>query len=108
MCCFYYPCVLFFSRFPYPNNQNGQLEFVVSANGPMGIAFDSVNHHLYWTEVGNGQIMRCNADGSNKKTIFYETQPGVLSINIENRFVLKSNCMCLDVLSKCNVYAVYE
>ncbi|XP_052080319.1 low-density lipoprotein receptor-related protein 8-like isoform X2 [Mytilus californianus] len=74
-------------KFPYPNNQTVQFETVVSANGPLGIAFDSVNHHLYWTEDGKGKIMRCNADGTNKTTIFDETEPGVLSIDIENRWI---------------------
>ncbi|CAG2223665.1 unnamed protein product [Mytilus edulis] len=31
--------------------------------------------------------MRCNADESNKTTMFDETQPGALSIDIENRWI---------------------
>lgn len=45
--------------------------------------------------------MRCNSDGTNKITIFNETQPGGLSIDIENRFAMKINCMGLKVLIQC-------
>ncbi|VDI62041.1 Hypothetical predicted protein [Mytilus galloprovincialis] len=74
-------------KFPYPSNQTVQFEFVVSTNGPLGIAFDSVNKHIYWTEDNKGKIMRCNADGTNKTTILDERQPSALSIDIENRWI---------------------
>ncbi|VDI77712.1 Hypothetical predicted protein, partial [Mytilus galloprovincialis] len=74
-------------KFPYPNNQTVQFEIVVSTNPIIGIAFDSVNKHIYWTEDEKGKIMRCNKDGTNKTTIFEETQPGGLSIDIENRWI---------------------
>ncbi|CAG2223666.1 unnamed protein product [Mytilus edulis] len=77
-------------KFPYPNNQTVQFEIVISTNSTIGIAFDSVNKHIYWTEDATGKIMRCNADGTNKTTIFEETEPGALSIDIENRFVKRT------------------
>ncbi|XP_071148455.1 low-density lipoprotein receptor-related protein 8-like isoform X2 [Mytilus edulis] len=77
-------------KFPYPNNQTVQFEIVVSVNAPLGIAFDSVNKHIYWTEDEKGKIMRCNADGTNKTTILDETQPSALSIDVENRWIYYS------------------
>ncbi|CAG2209911.1 unnamed protein product [Mytilus edulis] len=50
---------------------------------PLGLAFDSVNHHLYWTDDVEGRIMRCNADGSNKTTVLVETEPAALTIDIK-------------------------
>ncbi|XP_071148459.1 low-density lipoprotein receptor-related protein 8-like [Mytilus edulis] len=74
-------------KFPYPNNQTVQFEIVVSTNAILGIAFDSVNKHIYWTEDDKGKIMRCNKDGTNKTTIYDETQPGALAIDVENRWI---------------------
>ncbi|VDI19337.1 Hypothetical predicted protein, partial [Mytilus galloprovincialis] len=74
-------------RFPYPSNQKIQFETVVSSRNPLGLAFDSVNHHLYWTDDVEGRIMRCNADGSNKTTVLVETEPAALTIDIKNRWM---------------------
>lgn len=74
-------------RFPYPINQTIKVETVVLANNPVGIAFDSINRHLFWTEDHAGKIMRCNTNGSNKTTIHTEIAPSALTIDIDNRFV---------------------
>lgn len=77
-------------RFKYPNNQSAILEPVARASSKIiGVAFDSMNSHLYWTENGGniGRIMRCNSDGSDIKHILTESQPSVLTLNIANRFV---------------------
>ncbi|XP_052080960.1 low-density lipoprotein receptor-related protein 4-like isoform X2 [Mytilus californianus] len=78
-------------RFPYPNNKTIVFESVVSGNQPGGIAFDSANSHLYWTEPKEGNIMRCNSDGSNVITIINGTgTPAALTIDIANRWMYYS------------------
>lgn len=52
------------------------------------MAFDSVNSHLYWTEISPGRILRCNPDGSNVTVLLNETEPTALTIDIQNRFVI--------------------
>lgn len=79
-------------RFPYPINHTVLLETIVTTIYPVGIAFDSVNGHIYWTETHNpGKIMRCNSDGSNVTIIVYETKPTALTLDIQNRFVVLVN-----------------
>ncbi|CAC5410065.1 unnamed protein product [Mytilus coruscus] len=74
----------------YPSNQSAMFETVVVANSEIiGVAFDSVNNHLYWTEnIGNrGNIMRCNSDGSNIRNILSESHLSVLTLDAENRLI---------------------
>ncbi|VDI81258.1 Hypothetical predicted protein [Mytilus galloprovincialis] len=72
--------------FSYPANQTVMLVSIVSTNKPFGIAFDSVNRHLYWTEL-KGRIMRCNPDGSNVTILLYDTLPSALTLDIQNRWI---------------------
>ncbi|VDH92243.1 Hypothetical predicted protein, partial [Mytilus galloprovincialis] len=64
------------------------LETIVTTIYPVGISFDSVNGHIYWTETYNpGKIMRCNSDGSNVTIIVYETKPTALTLDTQNRLI---------------------
>lgn len=78
-----------FCRFRYPNTQKVIFETIVAAQNPNGVAFDSVNKHLYYTEYDyDGTIMRCDSDGSNATTISSERYPYLLTLDIQNRLVL--------------------
>ncbi|CAC5390805.1 VLDLR [Mytilus coruscus] len=74
-------------RFPYPNNHTVMLGTIVSTIYPVGIAFDSVNSHLYWTEISPGRIMRCNPDGSDVTILLNENKPTALTLDIQNRWI---------------------
>lgn len=66
-----------------------KFESIVSSHAPIGMAFDSINSHLYWTEDSTtGTIMRCNSEGSDVTFIYNATKPSVLALDINNRFVL--------------------
>lgn len=60
----------------------------ISYSYPYGIAFDSVNRHVYWTELIPGKIKRCDPDGSNVIVLFTEDGPTVLTLDIQNRCVV--------------------
>ncbi|XP_071178161.1 very low-density lipoprotein receptor-like isoform X2 [Mytilus edulis] len=62
-------------------------ENVVSTSYPFGIAFDSVNNHLYWTELSSGRIQRCNMDGSNVTFLLIGDRPTSLTLDKKNRWL---------------------
>lgn len=64
------------------------LETVITTHSPFGLVIDSVNHHLYGTELDNDRIMRCNADGSNLTILLYEDNPAAITLDIQNRCVI--------------------
>ncbi|XP_071178159.1 protein cueball-like isoform X1 [Mytilus edulis] len=75
-------------RFPYPNDFTVVFESIVSASYPVGISFDSVNNHLYWTELYYpGSVMRCNTDGTDLRVILNETQPAAIALDMHNRWI---------------------
>lgn len=75
-------------RFSYPTNQTVMSESIVTTSSPFGISFDSVNRHLYWTELSStGRIKRCNPDGSNVTVLLNEAVPSVLTLDIQNRWI---------------------
>ena len=47
----------------------GERRVVYDLDNPFGIAVDSVNRHLYWTEPASGTIKRSNLDGTRIRTI---------------------------------------
>lgn len=63
---------------------------------PDGIAIDAVNHHIYWTNMGehwdqnNGFIERVDFNGSNRSTIIPTGStftPKQLQLDLENRYI---------------------
>ncbi|VDI27720.1 Hypothetical predicted protein [Mytilus galloprovincialis] len=75
-------------RFSYPSNASVTFATVVVSNSKIiGVAYDSLNAHLYWAEVDTGKIMRCKADGSELTNIRNETHPSVITIDIDDRLI---------------------
>ncbi|CAC5397307.1 LRP4 [Mytilus coruscus] len=78
------------NRFRYPAKCI-KLQIVVSTRDrPAGIAIDSVQGHVYWTEsiYEKGRIVRCNFDGSNVIAIFESLEfPFVIRLDIKNRWM---------------------
>ncbi|VDI81261.1 Hypothetical predicted protein [Mytilus galloprovincialis] len=75
-------------RFSYPTNHTVMSESIVTTSSPFGISFDSVNRHLYWTELSStGMIKRCNPDGSNVTVLLSEIKPTALALDIQHRWI---------------------
>lgn len=72
----------FFSRFPYPS-ENIALQYVVSTtSGPVGVAVDSANDHVYWVEDGGNTLSRCKSDGTNVTVV-------VVSNSLSRTFMIR-------------------
>ncbi|VDI59316.1 Hypothetical predicted protein [Mytilus galloprovincialis] len=77
-------------------------ETVVHTIKPVGIAFDSVNNHVYWTEHSHGKIMRCNADGSNVTIILNETEPSAITLDVHNRWIYYGQKLSVSKIFRAN------
>ncbi|VDH94870.1 Hypothetical predicted protein [Mytilus galloprovincialis] len=60
---------------------------MVSTVTPLGIAFDSVNRNLYWSESQADKIKRCNPDGTNVTFRLTENRPSAIKLDIHNRWI---------------------
>lgn len=62
---------------------------IVTEYYPVGVAIDTVNSHVYWTEqlAFSRQIRRCNFDGTNPVVILNEKSPWAISLDLINRLV---------------------
>ncbi|CAG2249887.1 unnamed protein product [Mytilus edulis] len=77
-------------KFNYTTVENIILETViVTEYYPVGVAIDTVNSHVYWTEqlALSRQIRRCNFDGTNPVVILDEKSPWAISLDLINRLI---------------------
>ncbi|CAC5377277.1 LRP2 [Mytilus coruscus] len=76
-------------RFPYPSNNTTLQTVVQSLSNPTGLAVDSANDHIYWTDDGTYRLSRCNLDGSNATMLSTFIDPWVIRLDVTNRHELK-------------------
>ncbi|XP_052067593.1 low-density lipoprotein receptor-related protein 6-like [Mytilus californianus] len=53
------------ARFPYPSENRTLQTIVQTEQYPIGIAVDSANGHIYWTDISTHELSRCVLDGTN-------------------------------------------
>ena len=54
-------------RVRYPSEEKSAPEVIAKTVTPSSIAVDTVDNHVYWVQYGlNGNIIRCNLNGSNE------------------------------------------
>ena len=92
------------NRFPYPA-QNAVIEkFVNTGSGPAGIAIDSENGHVYWTEYQSNRLMRCSVARSNEVHITTLTSPFSVRIDVLNRYISYTTLEHNDIKSAKHTY----
>lgn len=76
-----YRDLFLFSRLSYPAKVKTAPETIIRADYITGVAVDTINDHLYWSEHKNHQIGRSDLDGSNRKVFLAVTAPIDLEID---------------------------
>ncbi|VDH93302.1 Hypothetical predicted protein, partial [Mytilus galloprovincialis] len=88
-----------------PTSSATNLEDIVLDNIdiPDGIAVDSVNDHIYWTDKGLKRIMRSNLDGSDKTLILGTglENPRAIELDTANRWIYFSDWGSTPKIEKC-------
>lgn len=81
--------VILIYRINYPSIDKTPAEVIIIGSYPSGIAVDSINDHLYWTDIGRGSIFRSNIDGLNTITILNNIYSLVIELDIRNGYGLR-------------------
>ncbi|CAC5362614.1 LRP8 [Mytilus coruscus] len=79
-------------RLRYPSEKTYNIENVTMTNSPVNLAIDTLYKHVYWSEYNNGNLLRCNLDGSNKSFILHDSigYMYALTLDIQNRWLYYS------------------
>lgn len=73
-------------RFQYPS-KNRVLQTVVQTGvSPAGLAIDSANNHLYWSDHDEQTVSRCNLDGTHVTVLTTLATPYVIRLDVKNRY----------------------
>ncbi|VDI38277.1 Hypothetical predicted protein [Mytilus galloprovincialis] len=91
-------------RYPPTSNETTLEDIVLdNINTPIGIAVDSVNDHIYWTDTGLQRIMRSNLDGSNTTLILGTglENPRAIELDTANRWIYFSDWGSIPKIEKC-------
>ncbi|XP_076104146.1 von Willebrand factor D and EGF domain-containing protein-like [Mytilus galloprovincialis] len=93
------------SRIKYQSSNNGTVEVIITEDimTPDGIAIDSVNDHLYWTDTGIDKVMRSNLDGS-VRTVILDTdlqEPRAIVLDTSNSLMYLSDWGTTPKIEKC-------
>lgn len=93
------------SRLKYPFNNREVAEVIITddIHTPDGIAIDSVNDHLYWTDTGIDKVMRSNLDGSSR-TVILDTnlqEPRAIVLDEANSMMYLSDWGTNPKIEKC-------
>ena len=59
-------------------NSNETEKIVIDVDYTDGIAYDWINHNVYWTDASNDHIMMAGGDGSNPRVIANTTVNGTV------------------------------
>ncbi|CAC5371719.1 unnamed protein product [Mytilus coruscus] len=90
------------SRLPYRAGFKSEQEIIIiGANNPTGVAVDSINDYLYWSEMGGDRIHRSHLNGSSTTFSIDVPAPHGLALDISNGLVFCVNSQG-DVL-KCSL-----
>lgn len=77
-------------RFRYPSDTAYSTELVTSAREPIALVIDPLLNHVYWTEIYQQKIYRCNFDGTNKNLILQDDQLYAITLDYVNSWLYYS------------------
>ncbi|CAC5371721.1 unnamed protein product [Mytilus coruscus] len=72
------------SRLQYPAEVKTAPEIIINTNDPTGVAVDTINDHLYWSELKSNRILRSHLNGSSTTVITSVTAPLDLELDMTN------------------------
>lgn len=76
-------------RVRYPSEEKSAPEVIAKTVTPSSIAVDTVDNHVYWVQYGlNGNIIRCNLNGSNETVILKNLHDtGGITLDSKRRYI---------------------
>ncbi|XP_052067599.1 vitellogenin receptor-like [Mytilus californianus] len=75
------------TRFQYPSKNQALQTVVQTGVNTKGLAIDSANNHLYWSDNDNYTVSRCNLDGTHVTVLTTLTHPFVIRLDVTNRWM---------------------
>ncbi|CAC5389511.1 unnamed protein product [Mytilus coruscus] len=75
------------ARFPYPSENRTLQTIVQTEQYPIGIAVDSANGHIYWTDISTHKLSRCVLDGTNVTIISTISNSWAIRLDVTNRWM---------------------
>ncbi|XP_063412672.1 uncharacterized protein LOC134695372 [Mytilus trossulus] len=75
-------------RFRYPSDTAYSTIPVAAAREPIALVIDPLLNQVYWTEIYQQKIYRCNYDGTNKILILQDDQLYAITLDFVNRYTL--------------------
>ncbi|CAG2222561.1 unnamed protein product [Mytilus edulis] len=77
-------------RFRYPSETAYSTKFVAAAREPIALVIDPLLNHVYWTEIYQQKIYRCDFDGTNKISILQDDQLYAITLDYVNSWLYYS------------------